>query len=68
MFDSATTSSPVSDRGIRLYVHNKLPVSLTSFNSSNVELFAHCAAYAMETVVDLQLDGLSPIKRSQARR
>ena len=50
---------PAADPGIQLYVRNKRPASLTSFNPANVVLFVHGATYPAETAFDLQLDGLS---------
>ena len=50
---------PGPDPGVQLYVRNKRPRSLATFNPDNIVLFVHGATYPAETSFDLQLDGLS---------
>jgi pimeloyl-ACP methyl ester carboxylesterase len=50
---------PGPDAGVQLYVRNKRPRDLATFNPDNVVLFVHGATYPSETAFDLQLEGLS---------
>jgi pimeloyl-ACP methyl ester carboxylesterase len=50
---------PGPDPGVHLYVRNKRPGDLATFNASNVVLFVHGATFPSETSFDLPLDGLS---------
>lgn len=50
---------PGGDPGVQLYVRNKRPRDLTTFNAENIVLFVHGGTYPAETSFDLQLDSLS---------
>jgi pimeloyl-ACP methyl ester carboxylesterase len=50
---------PAVDPGIELYVRNKHPAGVTTFDPSRIVLFVHGATYPAETVFDLPLGGLS---------
>ncbi len=50
---------PGADPGVQLYVRNKRPRDLATFNPDNIVLFVHGATYPAETSFDLQLEGLS---------
>ena len=50
---------PAVDPGIQIYVRNKRPHSMRSFNPDNIVLFVHGATTPSETGFDLKLDGMS---------
>jgi len=50
---------PSVDLGIELYVRNKHPAGLSTFQSNRIVLFVHGATYPAETAFDLRLGGLS---------
>jgi pimeloyl-ACP methyl ester carboxylesterase len=50
---------PAVDPGIELYLRNKHPAGVTTFDPGRIVLFVHGATYPAETVFDLQLGGLS---------
>ena len=50
---------PAVDPGISLYVRNKHPKGVKSFQGENILLYVHGATYPAETAFDLKLNGLS---------
>src|SRR5712671_3517243 len=48
-----------ADPGIEIYVRNKRPADMTSFQPERTVLYVHGATYPSETAFDLKLDGLS---------
>jgi pimeloyl-ACP methyl ester carboxylesterase len=50
---------PALDPGIEIYVRNKHPADMTSFQPERTVLFVHGATYPAHATFDLALDGLS---------
>lgn len=50
---------PAMDPGISLYVRNKHPKGVKSFQGEKILLYVHGATYPSETAFDLKLNGLS---------
>lgn len=50
---------PSQVAGIDLYVRNKRPAGVNTFDASKVVLYVHGATYPSESAFDLKLDGLS---------
>jgi pimeloyl-ACP methyl ester carboxylesterase len=50
---------PATDAGIQLYIRNKHPVGINSFQADKILLFVHGATYPAETFFDMPLSGLS---------
>ena len=50
---------PSVDPGIKLYIRNKHPQAMRSFDARKIVLFVHGATYPAETAFDLPLNGMS---------